>query len=64
MLGEALRVCGIMGIDKIIVTCDTVNTASANTIQNNGGVLDAEYYSDAFKTEIQRYIIENSEKVL
>ena len=64
MLGEALRVCGIMGIDKVIVTCDTVNTASAKTILNNGGVLDAEFYSDAFETEIQRYIIDNSEKVL
>lgn len=62
MLGEALRVCKIMGIDKVIVTCDTVNIASAKTIQNNGGVLDAEFYSDAFETDIQRYIIDIGEE--
>ena len=62
MLGESLRVCRVMGIDKVIVTCDTVNIASAKTIQNNGGVLDAEFYSDVFKTDIQRYIIDNSEE--
>ena len=62
MLGEALRVCKIMGIDKVIVTCDTVNIASAKTIQNNGGVLDAEFYSDVFETDIQRYIIDIGEE--
>lgn len=62
MLKEALRVCGMMGIDKVIVTCDTVNIASAKTIQNNGGVLDAEFYSDVFETDIQRYIIDISEE--
>lgn len=62
MLKEALRVCGTMGIDKVIVTCDTINIASAKTIQNNGGVLDAEFYSDVFGTDIQRYIIDISEE--
>ena len=64
MLGEAIKVCGVMGIDKVIVTCDTVNIASAKTIQNNGGVLDAEFYSEAFKTDIQRYVIDNSEEIV
>ena len=64
MLKEALRVCGTMGIDKVIVTCDVDNVASAKTIQNNGGVLDAEFYSDVFGTDIQRYIIDNSEKII
>lgn len=59
MLREALRVCGTMGIDKVIVTCDVVNIASAKTIQNNGGVLDSEFYSEVFGTDIQRYIIDN-----
>lgn len=63
MLREALRVCGTMGIDKVIVTCDVVNIASAKTIQNNGGVLDAEFYSEPFGTDIQRYIIDNSEEI-
>ena len=62
MLKEALRVCGTMGIDKVIVTCDTVNIASSKTIQNNGGVLDAKFYSDAFETDIQRYIIDIGEE--
>lgn len=59
MLRESLRVCALMGIGKVIVTCDTVNTASARTILNNGGVLEAEFYSDTFGTDIQRYVIEN-----
>ena len=35
---------------------------AAKTIQNNGGVLDAEFYSDAFETDIQRYIIDIGEE--
>ena len=57
MLAEGVRVCRILRIRDVIVSCDKINIASAKTIMNNGGVLDAEFYSERFKSLIQRYII-------
>ena len=57
MLAEGVRVCRILRIHDVIVSCDKDNIASAKTIQNNGGVLDAEFYSERFKSLIQRYVI-------
>ncbi len=37
--------------------CDRNNLASARVIQNNGGVLENEVYSEAFSEIIQRYWI-------
>lgn len=57
MLAEGVRVCKILRIHDIIVSCDKDNIASAKTIINNGGVLDAEFYSERFESLIQRYVI-------
>ena len=57
MLAEGVRVCKLMRINNVIVSCDKVNIASAKTIMNNGGVLDAEFYSERFGEVIQRYVI-------
>lgn len=57
MLAEGLRVCKLMRINDVIVSCDKVNIASAKTITNNGGVLDAEFFSERFGEVIQRYVI-------
>ncbi|MDO4317608.1 MAG: GNAT family N-acetyltransferase [Lachnospiraceae bacterium] len=57
MLREGLRVCGIMGIEDVIVSCDKSNIASAKVIQNCGGELDAEFYSETFRETLQRYVI-------
>ena len=57
MLAEGVRVCKLMRINDVIVSCDKVNIASAKTIMNNGGVLDAEFYSERFGEVIQRYVI-------
>ncbi len=58
MLKDALKVCERIGINRVIVTCDKENIASAKTIQNCGGELDAEFYSETYNEIIQRYIIE------
>lgn len=57
MLQDALKIYHTLGIRNVIVSCDTTNIASAKVIQNNGGVLDKELYSEHFHEMIQRYII-------
>lgn len=57
MLQDALQVCRMIGIQKVIVTCDKSNIGSANVIKNCGGELEAEFFSDTFGETIQRYVI-------
>ena len=57
MLRESLVFCKTIGLCDIIITCDKVNIASASIIKNCGGVLDSEFFSDTFKTDVQRYRI-------
>jgi predicted acetyltransferase len=57
MLREALALCGTIGLNDIIISCDKDNPASAGVIKNNGGVLESEFYSKAFQTVVRRYRI-------
>ncbi|WP_088547120.1 GNAT family N-acetyltransferase [Paenibacillus aquistagni] len=57
LLHLALREARILGIDKVLITCDKDNIGSARTIINNGGTLDSEYIVNG--VEIQRYWIQN-----
>lgn len=57
LLRAGIAVCRRVDIEDIIVTCDKVNLGSAGVIQNCGGVLEAELYSEAFGEVIQRYVI-------
>ncbi len=57
MLNSALKVCDTLGIKEIILTCDKINLASSNVIKNCKGELVAEFYSDTYKEDIQKYII-------
>lgn len=57
MLKEALKICDIVGIKQVIITCDKINIASSNVIKNNGGVLEEEFYSEIFQEVVQRYVI-------
>ena len=57
MLNDALKVFATLGIKEIILTCDKSNIASAGVIKNCNGELVAEFYSDTFKEEIQKYVI-------
>lgn len=42
MLHLALDECRKLGLDRVLVTCDKANLASARTIVKNGGVLENE----------------------
>ena len=57
MLAEALKVYDRFGISDVLVICDKENPASAKVIQNNGGVLEAEFYSETYDETLQRYVI-------
>jgi len=57
MLALALVVCRGRGMTKVLVTCDSVNVASARTILANGGILEDEViHPDG--SPVQRYWIE------
>lgn len=55
MLSLALEKCRHINIEKVLVTCDKENIASAKTIIGNGGVLENEYLNGQEIT--QRYWI-------
>ncbi len=45
------------GLTEVLVTCDPINIASARVIQNNGGVLASESYSQKYSRMVSRYWI-------
>ncbi|SDY92414.1 Predicted acetyltransferase [Proteiniborus ethanoligenes] len=57
MLKSALQKCREINLDKILITCDKANVASARVIQKNNGVLENEIFSETFSEIIQRYWI-------
>ena len=57
MLCLGLEVCRRVDIHRVVISCDKLNLASAGVIQNCGGVLDAEFYSETFDETLQRYVI-------
>ncbi|WP_438448468.1 GNAT family N-acetyltransferase [Gorillibacterium sp. sgz5001074] len=57
LLAMALDKAKLLGIKKVLVTCDKDNIGSAKTIINNNGMLDSEDVVNG--TEIQRYWIKN-----
>lgn len=58
MLLEALKVCDIIGIKRVFVTCDLDNIPSSKVIKNCNGKLDEEFFSNTYQTTVQRYVIE------
>lgn len=62
MLSLALGKSKELGLDKVLITCDKINTGSARVIQNNNGILENEIYSETFSEVIQRYWINLEEK--
>ncbi|MBQ8625932.1 MAG: GNAT family N-acetyltransferase [Agathobacter sp.] len=55
-IGLALEECKKLGIDKVLITCESWNIPSAKSIINNGGVLENEVEVEG-KT-FQRYWID------
>ena len=62
ILALALAECRKLGIDRVLVTCNTENLGSAKTILKNGGVLDSEFI-DEHGNAAQRYWITLDEVV-
>ena len=62
MLKAALRVCDVIGIQEVLVSCDKINVASAGVIRNCGGKLLREFYSEAFHETVQMYGINRTER--
>lgn len=62
MLREALVFCTRVGLNRILITCDKINLASAGVAKNCGGRLENEFYSEHYKEIVQRYWIETLNK--
>lgn len=58
MLAIAKDICRNMGMKRILVSCHKENTASARTIQKNGGILENEVVDHRNGEVLQRYWIE------
>lgn len=61
MLKQILKICKEYGKEKVLITCDKNNIASAKTIMSNGGVLENEVPDEPGLGEsgtVQRYWIE------
>lgn len=56
MLRQNLLNCGQYGIEKVMITCDVDNVASANVILANGGILEKEIDVDG--TRMNKYWID------
>lgn len=53
MLGRARE----LGLDRVMITCDTDNLGSRGVIEGNGGVLEGEFTLDYHPKAIRRYWI-------
>lgn len=49
-----------LGINKVLVTCDNTNLASAKIIEKNGGVFENEYFFTMTGAYKRRYWIDNA----
>ena len=58
MLRDALEVYKLLSVSSVLISCDTTNVGSQNTIKNNGGRLIREFYSETFKVDAQMYSID------
>jgi predicted acetyltransferase len=56
MLKLALEKCRELGIEKVLITCDKDNIASAKTITNNGGIPYSEFTEEDGSTSKQYWI--------
>ena len=57
-LDEVRRRHDSLGLDRVLVTCDTDNIGSARIIQRNGGVFESEVISDFSGKPVSRYWID------
>lgn len=56
-LALGLEKARVLGLDRVLITCDTDNIASARVIQKNGGQFEDEVISDYSGKLVSRYWI-------
>lgn len=59
LLKEVLAKSKELNINKILMTCDDDNIASAKVIESQGGVLENKIFEETIQKKIRRYWIEN-----
>ena len=59
----ALLRCQQLGIQEVILDCDSINLASSRTMEALGGVRIDEYYSEQKQCLVWRYIINIDESI-
>ena len=57
MLKETLKIARTLNLEKVLITCDDDNPASAKVIENNQGILENKLFDEESKKEIRRYWI-------
>ncbi len=57
-LDEVRRRHESLGLDRVLITCNTENIGSAKIIQKNGGVFESEVISDFSGKPVSRYWID------
>jgi predicted acetyltransferase len=57
ILALTLQYARALDLERVLVTCDTDNTGSARVIEENGGMLASEGYSELTKMRVSRYWI-------
>lgn len=58
ILRQSLVVARALGVDRVLVTCDDANVASALTIERNGGVLESIISDTRSGEPLRRYWID------
>ena len=61
MLAAVLPKCRAMGIDKVLLSCDVVNTGSVRAIEANGGVCQREEWDEDAQRTSRFYWIETAQ---
>lgn len=64
LLRDALGFCRFIGLEKVLVTCEKSNSASARVIEKCGGVLEDEVVSERDGEVVRRYWVENRGKTI
>lgn len=57
ILAQSLRYCKTLKLERVLLTCDKSNLASAKVIKFNGGILESEFFDEKEQEIIQRYWI-------
>ena len=58
MLKECLQYCKLIGLNRVLLTCEENNTGSKKTILKNGGIYEKTVFCERDSVNLERYWIE------